>query len=118
MELAGIEGCDLLVKGADLLDGTPIYDIKPYLPYVDAHPRRPGRVHSPDRRLRPGRGVRRGLLGKVPKEKRAALLGVLKNDPPRPGYQHDPARVYTLDFGQNKVRFHGGRTNADGTGDS
>ena len=38
VELAGIDGCDLLVKGADLLDGTPIFDIKPYLPYVDAHP--------------------------------------------------------------------------------
>lgn len=98
------EGTVLLVSGADLMDGTPIFDIKPYLPYVDAHPEARGgftettkeyalQVHCPD-----------ALLCKVPKDKRAALLGVLKNDP-RPAYQHDPERVYTLDFGCNKVKF-------------
>ena len=98
------EGPVIWVSGADLLDGTPIFDIKPYLPYVDAHPEARGgftettkeyalQVHCPD-----------ALLCKVPKDKRAALLGVLKNDP-RPAYQHDPGRVYALDFGQNKIRF-------------
>ena len=92
------------MRGADLLDGTPIFDIKPYLPYVDAHPDARGgftdttkeyalQVECPDT-----------LLCKVPEEKRTALLGVLKNDP-RPAYQHDPERVYTLDFGCNKVKF-------------
>lgn len=98
------QGPVLTVGGADLLDGTPIFDIKPYLPYVDAYPDARGgftdmtrayalRVICPD-----------ALLCKLPEEKRPALLGVLKNDP-RPAYQHDPARVYALDFGSNKVKF-------------
>lgn len=104
VELAGVENGELIVRGADLLDGTPIFDIKPYLPYVDAHPDARGgftdttkeyalQVECPDT-----------LLCKVPEEKRTALLGVLKNDP-RPAYQHDPERVYALDFGGNNVKF-------------
>lgn len=104
VELAGIENGDILVKGADLLDGTPIFDIKPYLPYVDAHPEARGgfteqtadyalEVHCPE-----------ALLGKLPENKRTALVGVLKNDP-RPAYQHDPERVYAMDFGGCKVHF-------------
>ena len=104
VELAGIDGCDLLVKGADLLDGTPIFDIKPYLPYVDAHPEARGGFTLKTAGYALAVECAPELLAKVPKEKREALLGVLKNDP-RPGYQHDPERVYTLDFGQNKVRF-------------
>lgn len=104
VELAGIEDGDLLVKGADLLDGTPIYDIKPYLPYVDAHPE--ARGGFADATAHYGLKVECDpvFLAKLPKEKQAALLGVLQNDP-RPAYQHDPQRVYTLDFGTNKVRF-------------
>ena len=104
VELAGIDGCDLLVKGADLLDGTPIFDIKPYLPYVDAHPEARGGFTLKTAGYALAVECAPELLAKVPKEKREALLGVLKNDP-RPGDQHDPERVYTLDFGQNKVRF-------------
>lgn len=104
VELAGIENGDLLVKGADLLDGTPIFDIKPYLPYVDAHPEARGGFTRQTAGYALAVICPPELLDKVPKEKREALLGVLKNDP-RPGYQHDPDRVYTLDFGQNKVRF-------------
>ena len=104
VELAGIEDGDLLVKGADLLDGTPIYDIKPYLPYVDAHPE--ARGGFADATAHYGLKVEcdPAFLAKLPKEKQAALLGVLQNDP-RPAYQHNPQRVYTLDFGTNKVRF-------------
>lgn len=104
VELAGIEDGDLLVKGADLLDGTPIYDIKPYLPYVDAHPE--ARGGFADATAHYGLKVEcdPAFLAKLPKEKQAALLGVLQNDP-RPAYQHEPQRVYTLDFGTNKVRF-------------
>ena len=104
VELAGIEDGDLLVKGADLLDGTPIYDIKPYLPYVDAHPdARSGfagrveahalTVHDPENRL-----------AALDPETRAGLVGVLENDP-RPGYQHDPGRVYGLRFAGSEVKF-------------
>ena len=94
----------LWVSGADLVDGTPIYDIKPYLPYVDAHPEARGGFTLKTAGYALAVECAPELLAKVPKEKREALLGVLKNDP-RPGYQHDPERVYTLDFGQNKVRF-------------
>ena len=117
VELAGIEGCDLLVKGADLLDGTPIYDIKPYLPYVDAHPRRPGRVHGPDRRLRPGRGVRRGPFGQSAKGKAGGPAGCAEKRPPA-GVSARPRAGLHAGFWGEQGAVHGGRTNADGTGDS
>ena len=104
VELAGVENGDLIVRGADLLDGTPIFDIKPYLPYVDAYPEARGGFTDTTRAYALQVICPDALLCKVPEEKRPALLGVLKNDP-RPAYQHDPARVYVLDFGSNKVKF-------------
>ena len=104
VELAGVENGDLIVRGADLLDGTPIFDIKPYLPYVDAYPDARGGFTDTTRAYALQVICPDALLCKVPEEKRPALLGVLKNDP-RPAYQHDPARVYALDFGSNKVKF-------------
>lgn len=94
----------LTVGGADLLDHTPIYDIKPYLPYADSRPDAAGGFAS-----RPQGAVLRveappELLARVPEEKRAALLGVLAQDP-RPPYQDDPARVYGVSFGGLEVRF-------------
>lgn len=100
----GPEGPVLTVAGADLLDGTPIYDIKPYLPGVDAHPEAaagfagPAAAHALTVRD-PG-----GCLAALPPRQRAALEGVLQNDP-RPGYQRDPARVYGLAFAGHTVRF-------------
>ena len=94
----------LIVSGADLMDGTPIYDIKPYLPYVDAYPDARGGFTDTTKEYALQVVCPDALLCKVPEEKRPALLGVLKNDP-RPAYQHDPARVYALDFGSNKVKF-------------
>ena len=100
----GPEGPVLTVAGADLLDGTPIYDIKPYLPGVDAHPEAaagfagPAAAHALTVRD-PG-----GCLAALPPRQRAALEGVLQNDP-RPGYQRDPARVYGLAFAGYTVRF-------------
>ena len=98
------QGPVLTVGGADLLDGTPIFDIKPYLPYVDAYPDARGGFTDTTRAYALQVICPDALLCKVPEEKRPALLGVLKNDP-RPAYQHDPARVYALDFGSNKVKF-------------
>lgn len=104
VELAGIENGDILVKGADLLDGTPIFDIKPYLPYVDAHPEARGGFTEQTASYALKVNCPQPLLDKLPKEKQAALLGVLKNDP-RPAYQHDPDRIYVMDFGGYRVQF-------------
>ena len=97
-------GTVLVVSGADLMDGTPILDIKPYLPYADAHPEALGgftgnvggrvlEVECPPE-----------LLSQVPADKREALMGVLSRDP-RPSYQHDPDRVYGMAFGGLEVGF-------------
>lgn len=104
VELAGVEGCDLLVRGADLLDGTPIFDIKPYLPYVDAHPEARGSFSDAAASYALEVDCPPALLAALPEEKRAALLGVLRSDP-RPAYQHDPGRVYALEFAGHTVRF-------------
>lgn len=109
VRLLGIEerpgsGAVLRVAGADLMDGTPIFDIKPYLPYADAHPEAADGFAGPDG----GRVLEvefpQALLDKVPEGKRAALTGVLAHDP-RPQYQADPDRVYGLGFAGLNVRF-------------
>ena len=93
----------LIVAGADLMDGTPIYDIKPYLPYADCHPEAAGGF-APDA----GETLRvvfaPGTEEAVPEDRRAALRGVLENDP-RPRYQDDPSRVYGLAFAGLNVKF-------------
>ena len=100
----GAEGPVLRVAGADLMDGTPILDIKPYLPYVDCRPEAVGGFApaAPERRLTvecPSE-----LLTALPEGSRAALLGVLAEDP-RPAYQNDPERVYGFGFAGAEVRF-------------
>ena len=104
MELAGVENGELIVRGADLLDGTPIFDIKPYLPYVDAYPDARGGFTDTTKEYALQVVCPDALLCKVPENKRAALSGVLKNDP-RPAYQHDPERVYGMEFGGLEVHF-------------
>ncbi len=93
----------LYVSGADLMDGTPIYDIKPYLPYADARPEAEGGfAPAPAETLHVD--CAQELLEKLPPQRRAALLGVLAQDP-RPPYQNDPEREYGLSFGGWAVRF-------------
>ncbi len=94
----------LLVSGADLMDGTPIFDIKPYLPYADCIPDALGGFAgaAPEAALEVE--IPPALLEKVPAEKRAALRAVLAQDP-RPHYQADPDRVYGFTFAGLEVKF-------------
>ena len=109
VRLEGVEldkalGPVLHVSGADLMDGTPIYDIKPYVPYADARPEARGGFVDQVARRRLEVDCPPDLLERAPEEKRAALLGVLAEDP-RPAYQGDPDRVYGMAFAGLEVRF-------------
>lgn len=109
VRLLGLEqtsdcGTVLHVAGADLMDGTPIFDIKPYIPYSDAHSDASGGFtdHAGDFLLDvdfPGL-----LLKQLPEDKRQAAIGVLSHDP-RPSYQRDPDRIYGLPFAGFDIRF-------------
>ena len=96
-------GTVLHLAGADLMDGTPVYDVKPYVPYADCRPEAlSGFAADSGKTL----NVRfdEGVKEKVPANKLAALTGVLANDP-RPRYQHDPERVYAMEFAGMDVKF-------------
>ena len=93
----------LTVSGADLMDGTPIYDIKPYLPYADCKPEASGGF-APQRGEALAVDFPAELLSRVPEDKRDALTGVLAQDP-RPHYQSDPQRIYGMAFAGLEVRF-------------
>lgn len=101
----GTNGPELIVSGIDMRDNTPIYDIKPYLSYVDSHPEASNgfagehkdehlKVKDPE-----------GLLKKLPADKQEAILEVLKQDP-RPHYQDDPSRAYGISFAEVNIKFH------------
>ena len=94
----------LRIAGADLMDGTPIYDIKPYLPYTDSHPDAVGGFADDHVEDRVEVVFPEELLTEIPEEKRAALMGILSQDP-RPSYQNDPERIYGVAFGDKNVRF-------------
>lgn len=94
----------LTVAGADLMDGTPIYDIKPYIPYADCHPDAKGGFTTNVEMKPLTVSFPAELLEKVPQEKREALIGVLEQDP-RPRYQKDPERVYGLSFAGMEIKF-------------
>ena len=98
------EGTVLVVSGADLMDGTPIFDIKPYLPYADAHPEASGGFTEKAGAYLLNVEVAPELLERLPETLRPALLGVLEHDP-RPSYQQDTARVYGMRFDRFDVRF-------------
>lgn len=98
------EGQVLVVSGADMMDGTPIYDIKPYLPYVDSVPDAVGGFTQETADYHLTVDCPEELLGRIPKEMQETLLGVLAQDP-RPAYQQDENRVYGLPFGGMDVKF-------------
>lgn len=101
VKLAGIrqtaEGPVLRVRGADLVNGTPILDIKPYIPYADSHPDALGGFAAVPAGETLSVSIPPALLAQVPAERQEALRGVLAQDP-RPHYQKDPERVYGFSF--------------------
>lgn len=94
----------LHVSGADLMDGTPIYDIKPYIAYTDSHPEAISGFASKPAEYLLEVEFPEELLQKVPETHRKSLIAVLEHDP-RPQYQDDPERVYGMAFGNIEVRF-------------
>ena len=109
VKLVGVEqhpefGPVIRVAGADLLNGTPIYDIKPYLPYADCKPDAVGGFASAPKQATLTVHIPEELVEKIPAEKRAAVAGVLAQDP-RPSYQDDPERVYGMAFGGMEIKF-------------
>jgi tRNA-Thr(GGU) m(6)t(6)A37 methyltransferase TsaA len=109
VELIGVRetkeyGTVLEVAGADLMDGTPIFDIKPYAPYADCHPEARGGFTETAGDFLLNVEFPPDLLERIRPDRRDALMGVLSHDP-RPSYQRDPERVYGMSFGGYNVRF-------------
>ncbi|HBG58817.1 tRNA (N6-threonylcarbamoyladenosine(37)-N6)-methyltransferase TrmO [Proteiniphilum sp. UBA1028] len=104
IELRTPEGPVLHVLGADLMDGTPIYDIKPYIVYADSHPDAVSGFVEPLEESELSVDLPEALLAEIPGEKCTALKEVLANDP-RPSYQDDPERVYGITFAGMNIRF-------------
>lgn len=103
VELTTAEGPVIHVSGADLMDGTPIYDIKPYVPYADCRPEaKEGFAPAPERTLKVD--ISPEMARRLPPERLEALRGVLSWDP-RPHYQDDPGRVYGMTFAGLEVKF-------------
>lgn len=98
------EGTILIVGGADLLDGTPIFDIKPYIPYCDSRPKAKGGFTDTAGEYLLDVDFPPDLLEQLPEEKRQAAVEVLSHDP-RPSYQRTPGRVYGLSFAGYNLRF-------------
>ncbi len=108
VKLVGIEkgkgGVELLVSGADLLDGTPVFDIKPYLPLADRIDGATGGYSAQGERHRLRVECPRELIEKLPQEKRTGLLECLADDP-RPAYKNEPERIYGMRFSNFQIRF-------------
>ena len=109
VKLEGLEhtaefGTVIRISGADLMDGTPIFDIKPYIPYGDCHPDAIGGFTDTADSYLLEVEFPEDLLNILPTEKQAAAIGVLSHDP-RPSYQRKPDRVYGLAFAGFDIRF-------------
>ena len=100
----GSEGTVLKVAGADLVNGTPIYDIKPYLPYADCRTDAAGGFTDRTEKRRVRVEVPEELAGRMSMEMLQALKAVLREDP-RPAYQEDPERIYAFEFGGKHIEF-------------
>lgn len=100
----GEEGPVLCVSGADLLDGTPIYDVKPYLPYTDSHPEAIGGFAEEVVKQQLIINCPQEVLKCIPEKYRKSVMDVLAQDP-RPSYQHSPERVYGMEYAGMEIRF-------------
>ena len=104
VEETASHGTVLIVEGADLLDGTPIYDVKPYLAYTDSHPDAIGGFADAVRDYRLSVSCEASLLAKIPEDKREALIAVLEGDP-RPSYKDDGDHEYGMKYAEFDVFF-------------
>lgn len=109
VKLEGLEqtkdfGTVIHVSGADLMDGTPIFDIKPYIPYGDCHPDATGGFTDTADSYLLEVDFPKELLCKLPEDKQLAAIGVLSHDP-RPSYQKDSERIYGISFAGFDIRF-------------
>lgn len=100
----GKDAPTLVVEGADLLNGTPIYDIKPYLPYVDSHPEATAGFAREVEEDRLAVEFPQDLLSLLPERLRESVVLLLRHDP-RPSYQNDPDRIYGMPYGGYDIRF-------------
>ena len=98
------DGTVLIVEGADLLDGTPIYDVKPYLAYTDAHPDAIGGFADDVRDYSIKVNFDLHLLKQIPEDKRDALITILENDP-RPSYKEEGEREYGMKYAEFDIFF-------------
>lgn len=97
-------GPEIIVSGADLMDGTPIVDIKPYLPYADSVPEATGGFAEAVRQKHLEISAPSHILDKLEQSKQQALLEILAQDP-RPAYQGDPERIYGFNFAGKEIKF-------------
>ena len=104
VEQDGENGMVLRVSGVDMMDGTPIYDIKPYIPYADCRPEASEGFTSQNQDYLLEVCFPAELLEQIPCEQRDGLIGALEHDP-RPAYQHDPERVYGFEYAGFEVKF-------------
>ena len=104
IEVSAKNGPVIFVKGADLLDGTPIYDIKPYIPYTDAQPQASCSFAKSEWERKVKVDFPKELLEKINVDKQSSLIKVLEQDP-RPAYKEDSEEVYTMSFADYEVSF-------------
>lgn len=104
IEITKEHGPVLHISGADLMNGTPVFDIKPYLPYVDSHPEATNGFAGSVKDYALHVECSDKLLNSIPKEKREPLIEVLSQDP-RPSYQDNPERIYGMRFSEYEIKF-------------
>lgn len=105
VEMDEEKGPVIYVSGVDMMDMTPIYDIKPYLPYVDSHPEASGGFAEENKDYKLEVEFPEELLMRVPEEKRETLVQILSQDI-RPSYQNDSRRIYGMEFSGLEVKFN------------